>query len=362
MRVRPLPRLVLLTFIVAACQSPSGPGRPGAQAPAGASASAPADSAARGGADIAATAPQPLQRVTVAIVSPSEVFSIPWVGRDTGIFARHGFDVDVPLVTGSPRLIQSLVAGDFDYAMAGVTATLRARMQGADPVILATSINHITQSVIVHPQSGIRGLPELKGRTIGISQIGSEADVFLQLALGLVGLKPEDVSVLQTGGHPQTVAALLTGNLDAGVTGGANLLRAQQIGAVKLAGGKELGILAPGGTLTTTRKFVDRDRAAVGRFMRAYVEAVHYFKTERDDTIRILQAQLGGLPLEEVTYLYDEMNEFLQPLPLVREEAVLAVLEREPEPQARAFPPSEFVDHSFLREIEQSGFVTALYR
>jgi ABC-type nitrate/sulfonate/bicarbonate transport system substrate-binding protein len=268
----------------------------------------------------------------------------------------------VPLVTGSPRLVQSLVAGDFDYALVGVTAVLRARMQGADPTLLATSTNHLSQNVVVHPQSGIRTLLDLRGKTVGISQIGSEADAFLQIALHQAGLRPDELAVLQTGGHPQTVAALMTGNLDAGVIGGANMLRAQQIGAVKLTGARDLGILSAGGTLTTTRRHVERNRDGVLRFMRAYVEAVHYYKTERDHTIQILQTNLGGLALDEVAFLYDELNESLQPLPFVREDAIQAVLDREDEPQARSFKPSDFVDSSFLREIEQSGYVATLYR
>src|SRR2546423_14395799 len=59
----------------------------------------------------AVAAPAPVKKVTVAIVSPNEAFSVAWVGRDSGIFLKHGFDVDVPVVTGSPRLVQSLLAG-----------------------------------------------------------------------------------------------------------------------------------------------------------------------------------------------------------------------------------------------------------
>jgi len=94
----------------------------------------------------------------------------------------------------------------------------------------------------------------------------------------------------------------------------------QQIGAVKLAGVRELGILSPSGTLVPP----------------ASASTVIYDKS---------------------TAIHDEMNELLEPLPFGREVAVVAVLEREPEPQARAIPRCEFVDHSFLRELEQSGYV-----
>src|SRR5215217_6145628 len=93
-------------------------------------------------AQAAEPTPPTLRKLAIAIVSPNELMAIPWIGKDSGIFARHGFDVDVLVIGGSPRVTQSLVAGDFDYAIAGASSLVRARIQGADPVILATSTNN----------------------------------------------------------------------------------------------------------------------------------------------------------------------------------------------------------------------------
>src|SRR6185369_8950192 len=73
-----------------------------------------------------------LQRIVVAYVSPSDSIIIPGIARDSGILAKYGFDADVVLVTGSPRVVQSLIGGSFDYAIPGGTPLLRARVQGAD--------------------------------------------------------------------------------------------------------------------------------------------------------------------------------------------------------------------------------------
>jgi hypothetical protein len=56
------------------------------------------------------------------------------------------------------------------------------------------------------------------------------------------------------------------------------------------------------------------------------------------------------------------VRDLYQPLPIPSDEAIQAVLDREPEPEARDLKPSDFVDISFLRELEQSGFVDQLYR
>jgi NitT/TauT family transport system substrate-binding protein len=310
----------------------------------------------------APAAPMPVTKLTVAIVSPNEAFSLAWVGRDSGIFLKHGFDVEVPVVTGSPRLVQSLIAGDFEYAMMGATALLRARMQGADPLILATTSNIANHNVMIRPESGIQRLSDLKGRLVGVSQIGSEADMFLQIALSQVGLKSEDVSVIQTGGSPQTFAAMLSGNLDVGVYAGATVLRAHQAGIATLAGARDLNVHAVSGILATTRRYVDRDRDSVLRFMRAWVETTHYFKTQRDETIRIMQQYMGGETDADIATLYDSVRDIYLPLPIPSEEGIQAVLDRETDLDVRGFKPSDFLDTSFLRALDDSGFVSGLYR
>ncbi len=336
-----------------ACQAPAAPARTSASAPA--SPVAPANTAP--------AAPAALQKVTFAITSPNMLFAIPWLAQESGIFARHGLDVEVVVVGGSPRAAQSLVAGDFDYVIAGISALLRSRAQGADTVLVATSSNIATsQKIMVMPQSGIRSLADLRGRTIGITQYGSEAHNFVLQALASVGLGPDDVQLLQLGASPQVAAALLSGGIDAGVNSGAAGLAAERAGAVTVVAAEALHILAPAGTVATTRRLIEQDRGSVLRFLRAYVEAIHLFKTDRATAVRLLQPHMGNLPLDEVEYLYDEVASVYQPLPVVREEAVQAVLDRDDALRDRGFKPGDFLDLSLLDEIEQSGFLATLYR
>jgi NitT/TauT family transport system substrate-binding protein len=141
------------------------------------------------------------EKSRVAIVSPSPNLSMPWVAKEAGIFSKHGLDVDVILLTGSPRLVQSLIAGDVDYAVVGASATMRARMRGADVVILAATTNVSSQKILVGRNSGIRRLEDLKGRVVGVSQYGSEADAFARAALSKTTLRPEkDVTICNWAG------------------------------------------------------------------------------------------------------------------------------------------------------------------
>src|SRR4030065_2672527 len=89
------------------------------------------------------------EKIRVAFVSPVPGFAPAWIAKESGMFARQCLDADVILLTGSPRLVQSLIAGDVDYAIVGATATIRARMRGADVGILAATTTGSPQKLLV---------------------------------------------------------------------------------------------------------------------------------------------------------------------------------------------------------------------
>src|SRR5688572_33469356 len=76
------------------------------------------------------------EKVRMAYVSPSVSLSLPWMAKETGILAMEDVDADVKLITGDPRLDQSLIASDVDIAFAMIAAMRRARMRGDEVAIL----------------------------------------------------------------------------------------------------------------------------------------------------------------------------------------------------------------------------------
>jgi len=195
---------------------------------------------------------------------------------------------EILLITGSPRLVQSLIAGDVDVVFAGVTAITRARLRGAEVSILGAAANLSSQKLMVSRNSKIRRLEEVKGAAVGVSQFGSEADTFTRNALATVGLRPDrDVTFLQLGGHPQVAAAMAAGKLEVGALAGLAALTAERAGGRLLTSAVQLKILSPSGTFATTRGYIQRKRSVVDRLMRSFAEAVHYLKTNRSGSIAL---------------------------------------------------------------------------
>lgn len=302
------------------------------------------------------------EKLTLAHVAINPGQGLFWIARDAGILAKHGFTADVVLVPGSPRTVQALIAADLDYIVAGTAAVLRARMQGAEVVILASPSGFPSQRVLVKPDSRLGGLKDIKGKIVGVTQYGSAGDTFLRTALRQAGMKEADVTVLQMGGTPGVTQALEAGRIEVGVLGESAMLLVFQGKARQLKGAsaRELGIPGLDGPLTTTERKLKRDRGGVVRFVQAYVEAMHYFKTNKAGTVAILQKQMRGLSVEQVGAWVDDVKENFPAVPYPDEAALRSELEQVNAPKSQSL--AYFVDRSILDDIKKSGFIDRLYK
>jgi ABC-type nitrate/sulfonate/bicarbonate transport system substrate-binding protein len=302
------------------------------------------------------------QKLTLAHVAINPGQGMFWVAKDSGILAKYGFTADVVLIPGTPRTVQALIAGDLDYVVAGAPAVLRARMQGADVVILGSLSGYSSQRVFVKRDSNLQSLKELKGKIVGVTQYGSAGDTFFRAALKKTGFKDADVTILQMGGTPGVSQALEAGKIEVGVLGDSGMLLVFRGVArpLKGASSRELGFRSLDAPLSITERKIKADRGAVLRFMQAYVEAIHYFKTNKAGTARIYQKYMRGLNEEDLNTWLDEARESLQPLPYPDEEGLRAELETIG--GSKSHPPAYFVNTTFLDELQKNGFKDKLYK
>ena len=59
-------------------------------------------------------------KLRIAYVSPSMTMAVPWMAKELGILAKNDLAAEILLITGSPRLVQTLISGDVDLAFAGM--------------------------------------------------------------------------------------------------------------------------------------------------------------------------------------------------------------------------------------------------
>ena len=307
----------------------------------------------------AADAPQKLR---VAYAAITAAFSIPWVAKEAGIFQRHGLDVELVYIAAGSRAVQTLVGGSIDVAAIGGPAGVDAKLAGADTVYIAIPVNRVIVFTVAAPQ--IQRVEELRGKSIGVTRIGTVTDYFTRLYLRQNGLVPDrDVMVRQTGGLPETVAALKAGQVHAGTFGFPAVLHAKAAGFRVLVDYSTQGFRYPLSGVVVTQKLLRSNETAIRRFLEAHIEAVHRFKTDANFAMSVIGKYTQTTDksmLEETQRVYASAFERI-PYPDPEDLKLGVTQVSETNPRARGADPRDFVDGRLLREIEASGFVKRLY-
>src|SRR4030095_5697095 len=167
-----------------------------------------------------------------------------WFAKETKLFEKRGLDVRlVGMATGSVSL-RALIANDLEIASLSGSGLVQAALQGADTVIISAAINGFIFKVFGAPE--ISSPAQLKGKKLGVSRYGATSDFAVRLALKKWGLNPDrDVSILQIGTGQDTVRAMQTKMLDAGVMSGTSSLMARKAGFRELGDLADLGLHYP---------------------------------------------------------------------------------------------------------------------
>jgi hypothetical protein len=119
-------------------------------------------------------------------------------------------------------------------------------------------------------------------------------------------------------------------------------------------------------TVSTSLPFVEKNPELVERFLKGLIEGVHYFKTHRDESIKIIEkyhTREGQLNNAQATYMYDEIAPGLSAKLYPTMSAISNVYEAAKRFDAAAVDinPMELWDMHHVRRIDDSGFIDNLY-
>jgi len=286
-----------------------------------------------------------------------------WIAKDKGIFAKHKLDVQMVLIESGTTSIQALVAGETQIAQLSGGVILSSGLAGSDVVCISGLENRSAFSLIA--QKEIRTAEQLKGKRLAISRFGSASDLAARLILQKLGLNADkDVTLLQVGGTSTRLAAITKGAVESTVITPEFYILAKKAGMTTLADPLSAKIDFPQNTIGTSRTFLKTQPEIVSTYLKSIIEAIHFFKTNRDDSIRILSKYLKIDDKDALAEIYDLYKNILQPVPLPTPEGMQLLLGwmAQSDARAKSARAEQFIDSGPLKEIEKSGFVTALYR
>lgn len=289
-----------------------------------------------------------------------------WVAKETGIFAKNGLDVQLIFFTGGTTAILALVSGDVPITQVSGPGLVNSVFAGSDAVFVAAGITSLNYVLMGKP--GVKTAEQLRGGTVAISRFGSATDTIARFALKKIGLNPgKDVTIVQVGSGPERLSAALTGRVTASVINPPSSFVAEKKGLAVIADVAKMGLVFQHTGAATTRRYIKEHPDVVRRYVRAHVEAVHRMWTDKEATIKALAKYMGsGLDRETLERSYENvMTEAMYPKKQYPSlEGLKIVLEdiAERDPRAKSAKPEQFVDMSFIRELDQSGFIDGLYK
>jgi len=290
--------------------------------------------------------------------------SVWYLAQDRGFYKKNGLDVDLLFIPSTTTSVSSLVAGDVQVANASGGGVASAVVAGADLVLVACYLNSLPYELVV--SESVKSAEDLKGKSIGISRVGSASDVAARALIRGLGLEPDkQVPIMQVGGPAERAASFRTGRI-AGFP--------SPPGIIHLTRGMPFRILIstadfqkrfefPYICATTTRSYLSRQRETVKKVLMAHIEAIHFFKTRKEETKKII-AKYSRINNE--AYLEDAYTasaKLYDVVPLVTrtgaETQIREATSRKPGAQLRF---EDLADESIVRELEKKGFIDKVYK
>jgi len=300
-------------------------------------------------------------RVRIGYTSPGPQHGILWVGDVSGIFKKNNLDLEIIYMPGNIS-IASLLSGEIQFGQMTGALMSPARLQGADPVMLVSIQELLDDRMVVRPN--IKTPEDLKGKRIAISRFGAASHMRVINILPRFGLTEKDVTFLQIGDTPARIVALAGNAVDASSFSPPDHLAAVQTGMRILFNMADFNIFYQGTGLVTTQRNIAKNRDVVKRMVKSYVEAIHVVRTNPEQTKRAFVKYRKTKDEKQLEDAYQTLRETVKQKPYPNLEAFKTIFKDVSDriPAAKTANAKEFVDISFLEELDKSGYIDGLYR
>ncbi len=297
----------------------------------------------------------------INVVWTSEVgnFAPLWVTKEAKIFEKHGNNVQLIFIQGASSAAMALINGDTHVGMFSPQVVIEGTQRGLDFAMFGRLGNTIEN--VIYGKKGIKSIKEVK--RLAVSRFGSNADFIARFLLQREGLRPDtDVAMLQFGNQANRIAAVETNNADACILTAPMTLQARKLGMGVLIDGSKLGIPYSSLMFVARRAYLAKSRTDMINFTKAMIEGVHYYKANHEFSLKVLAKYMKVQDREILEENFRAYDFPLKPYP-TKEYFDLPMQEvGKRDPKVLKENPDRFVDMSFVKELDDSGFIDKLTR
>jgi ABC-type nitrate/sulfonate/bicarbonate transport system substrate-binding protein len=247
--------------------------------------------------------------------------------------------------------------GDAEIQVTGAIGNVRAYVQGfTDLVFIGGVKNILTHSVLGKPE--MKRPEDLRGKKVGVGRFGGNTHYFVIQALRKFNMDAsKDIQMIQTGGGPETLAALIGGSVDAAGLVAPGDSAAVSRGYRYVINGPELRIPYGATQIVTLRTTIAKRGPVVGRFMRVMAESAKILHTDKNLVYKVLGKYLRMTDTKVLDAAYQSEVPALERRLEIHDAALQASLDEIAplDPRAKAIKPQEMIDRRYLVELEKSG-------
>jgi NitT/TauT family transport system substrate-binding protein len=278
------------------------------------------------------------------------------------LFKRNGINAELLYIPGGSTILQAIISGDVKIANMAPPSAIGAWAKGFDLTLVASGVDQLLETVVTG--AAIKTPADLKNKKIGVSRFGSLTDMALREALRHYKLIPDkDVTILQTGGEATRFAALTSGAIDGAMLSGDKLVQAEKLGYHVTIDLSQLPIYYPVNGVITSRKFLAGNRDVARGFLRAWVEGIKIFKTDKDQSLKVLAKYLKVQDRDILEKSHEIYRPVYKKFPYGDRSAVQFALEQMAKeiPESAKLNADDFIDNGILSDLEKSGFIDQIY-
>jgi ABC-type nitrate/sulfonate/bicarbonate transport system substrate-binding protein len=278
-----------------------------------------------------------------------------WVAYRSGSFEKHGLKIEPIYIRGGLMGIQAALSGALPLQLQGASTVVAAWAQGAkDFQFIGAVGNRLDYVLVAHPS--IKRPEDLKGKRVGVSQLGSSTDFIARVALRRLGLNPEkDVQIVGVGGQGDRWTALTVGQVQASVFQSPFTLKARKAGYPTFIDFSkedfEYTVAGP----VTTKSFIRAERETVMNFMRGLADGMDFYRDEKnkDQVHKFLGEYYRSNNVEELEETRRVYSQVTPGLPIVTAKAMENVIANDKNLSGMKLNVSELLDLSFLEQLAQ---------
>jgi ABC-type nitrate/sulfonate/bicarbonate transport system substrate-binding protein len=277
------------------------------------------------------------------------------------IFQKYGLEAEYIALESGTIGMQTLLANEVQILFTTGALAVTANLQGGDSVIIAGGINFFPFKLITRPE--VKTAADLHGKKLAISRFGSASDYAAQLAIEKLGGDAKQVTMLQLGGNPSRLAAMLSGTAHATVFSEPFASVAVKQGMRSLLDLADSGVPFPQNTFIVRRSVLAERQPMVVNAMKASIETLYLLKRDRKFAREVLKRYLriddDAMIDVGIDYYLTKHGDGVLTLPDRKGLEFVITDTAKTNPRAKGQTPESLrlLDGSVLEGIKKTGFV-----